>query len=210
MLLLFGGGRGMIIDYESKYTFPLTNDSLRQIWGVNTTFVGISCGYGIFPPNYIWNSIDNISVEDWGINKYNKYNIKGSSIRKYFRWWVSQWKHYFLFLHASTAFNVFGTDNAGELDTYGFQYPLLSVSILHSPFCGKNFWHKWYSFALLNARDNGKLQNWQAIFTRVNITYNFSKVRVGLPGVCLSKAMISSSLGKKSVASSNMSCRWQR
>jgi hypothetical protein len=23
--------RGMIIDYESKYTFPLTNDSLRQI-----------------------------------------------------------------------------------------------------------------------------------------------------------------------------------
>jgi hypothetical protein len=40
--------RGMIIDYESKYTFPLTNDSLRQICGVNTTFVGISCGYGIF------------------------------------------------------------------------------------------------------------------------------------------------------------------
>ncbi len=31
--------RGMINDYESKYTFPLTNDSLRQICGVNTTFV---------------------------------------------------------------------------------------------------------------------------------------------------------------------------
>jgi hypothetical protein len=45
--------RGMIIDYESKYTFPLTNDSLRQICGVNTTFDGISCGYGIFPPNHI-------------------------------------------------------------------------------------------------------------------------------------------------------------
>ncbi len=43
--------RGMIIDYESKYTFPLTNDSLRQICSVNTTFVEISCGYGIFPPN---------------------------------------------------------------------------------------------------------------------------------------------------------------
>jgi hypothetical protein len=56
--------RGMIIDHESKYTFPLTNDSLRQICGVNTTFVGISCGCGIFPPNYIQNSIDNISVED--------------------------------------------------------------------------------------------------------------------------------------------------
>jgi hypothetical protein len=39
--------RGMIIDYESKYTFPLTKDSLRQICGVDTTFVGISCGYGI-------------------------------------------------------------------------------------------------------------------------------------------------------------------
>jgi hypothetical protein len=73
--------RGVIIDYESKYTFPLTNDSLRQICGVNTTLVGISCGYGIFPLNHIQNSIDNISIEDWGINEYN---IKGSSIRKYF------------------------------------------------------------------------------------------------------------------------------
>ncbi len=63
--------RGMITDYESKYTFPLTNDSLRQICGVNTTFAGISCGYGIFPLNYICNSMDNISIEDWGINKYN-------------------------------------------------------------------------------------------------------------------------------------------
>jgi hypothetical protein len=74
--------RGMIIDYESKYTFPLTNDSLGQICGVNTTFVGISCGHGIFPPNHICNSIDNISVEDWGLNKYN---IKGSPIKKYFK-----------------------------------------------------------------------------------------------------------------------------
>ncbi len=45
--------RGMIIIYESKFTFPLTNDSLRQVCGVNTTFVGIGCGYGIFPPNHI-------------------------------------------------------------------------------------------------------------------------------------------------------------
>jgi hypothetical protein len=73
--------RGLIIDYESKYTLPLTNDSLRRFCGVNTTFAGISCGYGIFPPNHIRNSIDNISVEDWGINKYY---IKESSTRKYF------------------------------------------------------------------------------------------------------------------------------
>ncbi len=68
------------IDYESKYTFPLTNDSLRQTCGANTTFVGISCGYGIFPPNHIRISMDNISIEDWGINEYN---IKDSSIEKY-------------------------------------------------------------------------------------------------------------------------------
>ncbi len=74
--------REMIIDYESKKTFALTNDSLRQICGVNTTFAKISCDYGIFPPNHIQNSMDNISIEDWGINEYN---IKGSSIRKYFK-----------------------------------------------------------------------------------------------------------------------------
>jgi hypothetical protein len=74
--------RGVIIDYESEYTFLLTNDSFTQICGVNTTFTGISCGYGIFSPNHIRNSMDNISFEDWGINEYN---IKGSSIRKYFK-----------------------------------------------------------------------------------------------------------------------------
>ncbi len=45
----------MIIDYESEYTFLLTNDSLRQICGVNTSYAGISCGYGIFPPKNIKN-----------------------------------------------------------------------------------------------------------------------------------------------------------
>jgi hypothetical protein len=73
--------RGMIIDHEYKHTFPLTNESLRQICGVNT-LAGISCGYGIFPPNHNYNSMDNISIEDWGIFEYF---IKGSSIRKYFK-----------------------------------------------------------------------------------------------------------------------------
>jgi hypothetical protein len=50
--------RGMIIDYGSKYKFPFTNDSLRQISGVNATFDGISCGYGIFPPTYIDRNCD--------------------------------------------------------------------------------------------------------------------------------------------------------
>jgi hypothetical protein len=80
----------MIINYEFEYTFPLTNDSLSQICGVNTTFAGISCGYGIFVLNHIRNFMDNISIEDWGINEYN---IKESSIRKHFKWEVSQSKH---------------------------------------------------------------------------------------------------------------------
>ncbi len=30
--------REMVIDYESMYTYPLTEDTLRQICSVNTTF----------------------------------------------------------------------------------------------------------------------------------------------------------------------------
>jgi hypothetical protein len=37
---------------------------------VNTSYAGISCRYGIFPPKYIQNSIENSSIEDWGINEY--------------------------------------------------------------------------------------------------------------------------------------------
>ncbi len=93
-----------------------------------------------------------------------------------------------IYLCAATAFDIFGTDNAVELDTCGFQYPLSSISILH--FVARIFGRKLYNFALLNAGDSGKHQNLQAIFTLVNITYIFSKVRVGLPGECSSKTMI--------------------
>ncbi len=54
--------RGMIIDYEPKYTFPLTNDSLTQICGDNTTFGKVSCGYGIFPSAYVSKSVDNAHI----------------------------------------------------------------------------------------------------------------------------------------------------
>jgi hypothetical protein len=37
----------------------------------------------------------------------------------------------FLFFWAATAFDIFGTDNAEELLTCGFQYPSLPISILH-------------------------------------------------------------------------------
>jgi hypothetical protein len=39
--------RQMVIDYESMYTYPLAEDTLRQICSVNTTFQKISRGYGI-------------------------------------------------------------------------------------------------------------------------------------------------------------------
>ncbi len=76
-------------------------------------------------------------------------------------------------LHAATAFDIFGTDNAGELVTCGFQFPLSSISILH--FVARIFGCKVYNFALLNAGDSGKHQNLQATFTLVNITYLFLK-----------------------------------
>ncbi len=89
---------------------------------------------------------------------------------------------------ATTAFDIFGADNAEELLTCGFQYPSLPISILH--FIARIFGRKWYNFVLLNAFESGKHQNLLDCFTLVNITYNFSKVRVGLPGVCSSKAII--------------------
>jgi hypothetical protein len=41
---------------------------------------------------------------------------------------------------AATAFDVFGTDNAEELLTCGFQYSSLPISILH--FVARIFGHK--------------------------------------------------------------------
>ncbi len=81
---------------------------------------------------------------------------------------MSQWKLYFIFLRAATAFDIFGTDNAGELVTCGFQYPLSSISILH--FVARIFGRKLYNFALLDTGDSGKHKNFHAIFTLVNIS----------------------------------------
>jgi hypothetical protein len=53
---------------------------------------------------------------------------------------MSQWGHYCLFLRAATAVDVLGTNNAGELDTCGFQYSIFSISILH--FVARIFAHK--------------------------------------------------------------------
>jgi hypothetical protein len=73
----------MVIDYESKYTYPLTEDTLRQICGVNTTFQRISCGYGILPSKFCKALQVNQNIQDWGTAEYFK---QGSSIREYFYW----------------------------------------------------------------------------------------------------------------------------
>ncbi len=53
--------REMVMDYESMYMYPLTEDTLRQICGVNTTFQEISCGYGILP-SIICKTLREISI----------------------------------------------------------------------------------------------------------------------------------------------------
>jgi hypothetical protein len=45
--------QGQVLDYESEIIYMLTEDSLHQMCGVNTTFSHISCGYGLFPPKSI-------------------------------------------------------------------------------------------------------------------------------------------------------------
>jgi hypothetical protein len=75
--------REMVIDYESMYTFPLTEDTLRQICDVNTAFQRISCGYGILPSKICKALKANQNIQDWGTEEYFK---QGSSIRKYIYW----------------------------------------------------------------------------------------------------------------------------
>jgi hypothetical protein len=75
--------REMVIDYESMYTYRLTEDTLRQICGVNTTFQQISCGYGILPSTICKAFEANQNIQDWGIADLYK---PGSSIRDYFYW----------------------------------------------------------------------------------------------------------------------------
>ncbi len=75
--------REMVIDYESMYTYPLTEDTLRQIFGVNTTFQQISCGYGILPSKNCKALQANQNIQNWGTAEYYK---QGTSIRDYFYW----------------------------------------------------------------------------------------------------------------------------
>jgi hypothetical protein len=73
--------RNKIIDFECMHTYPLTEESLRQVCGVHTTFQRIVRGYGIFPSKKIRKSSGNDYIEDWGMTDYYR---KGGSVRGYF------------------------------------------------------------------------------------------------------------------------------
>ena len=70
---------GQVLDYESEYIYNLTEDTLQQICGNNTSFRNVSCGYGIFPSSGVKSNCQHI--EDWGMKLYF---AKDSKIRKYF------------------------------------------------------------------------------------------------------------------------------
>ena len=73
--------RNKIIDFECMHTYPLTEESLRQVCGVHTTFHRIVRGYGIFPSKEIRLSPKNAYVQDWGMDGF--YN-KDGAVRRYF------------------------------------------------------------------------------------------------------------------------------
>jgi hypothetical protein len=73
--------REKVIDYESMYTYPLTEDTLRQICSVHTTFQQISCGYGILSSIICKALQANQNIQDWGTAECYRQE---SSIRKYF------------------------------------------------------------------------------------------------------------------------------
>ena len=73
--------RNMIIDFECMHTYALTEESLRQVCGVHTTFVRLTSGYGIIPPRPICSAMKNANEYDWGMDDYYK---PWGSVRKYF------------------------------------------------------------------------------------------------------------------------------
>ncbi len=73
--------RNKIIDFECMHTYALTEESLRQVCGVQTTFQRIVRGYVIFPSKEICLSPKNAYVQDWGMDDFYK---KDGSVRRYF------------------------------------------------------------------------------------------------------------------------------
>jgi hypothetical protein len=70
---------GQVLDYESEVIYTLTEDSLQQMCGDNTSFRSVTSGYGIFPSTEVKKNCQHI--EDWGENSWFG---KDSQLRKYF------------------------------------------------------------------------------------------------------------------------------
>jgi hypothetical protein len=73
---------GIVIDYESMHTYTLTEESLRQVCGTNTTFQKVSSGYGLFPPKDLRMKVTELKESDWGITEF--YKCDDNTIRGYF------------------------------------------------------------------------------------------------------------------------------
>ncbi len=73
---------GIVIDYESMYTFPLTEESLMQVCGANTTFQKVTSGYGRFPLKNLRKKVNELQVTDWGITEF--YKCDDNTIHGYF------------------------------------------------------------------------------------------------------------------------------
>ncbi len=71
----------MVYDDESKNRYPLTNESLTQVCGQNTTFHGIICGYVIYPPKKIKQLTQNAHIRDW---RFTEWQTRNSPVRKIF------------------------------------------------------------------------------------------------------------------------------
>jgi hypothetical protein len=71
----------MVIDFECMHTYALTEELLRQVCGVHTTFVRISSGYGIIPSNPIRSLLKQANIYDSSMDDYYK---PGGPIRQYF------------------------------------------------------------------------------------------------------------------------------
>jgi hypothetical protein len=73
--------RNMVIDFECMHTYyALTEESLRQVCGVHTTFVRLTSGYGIITSKTIHSAMKNADYYNWGMDDYYK---PGGSVRGY-------------------------------------------------------------------------------------------------------------------------------
>ncbi len=86
-----GSFRAVCLPSGNWGSSPLTEDTLRQICGVNTTFQRISCGYGIIPSKIYKAFEANQNIQDWGAAEYYKkevlkgiISIGGDKVRYFF------------------------------------------------------------------------------------------------------------------------------